>query len=162
MQVSWGHIRARTLGLGVLACCALIAATPVTSARASAASIKQVLKEEIPKIAEEEAKFLEALSEYEKTGDVTPVEESLDANIALLREVRREVAKQGAENKRVRRARREIKRALQRVIGAYRRLKTAFSVKATNPTAAKQKAKAALAAIKRADRELTQAAKLLA
>ena len=133
----------------------------MASAQASGASIKQVLKEDIPKITAEEAKFVSALSEYEKTGDVTPVDESLDANIALLQEVRKEIGTQSAENKRVRRARSEIKRALQRVIGAYRHLKAAFNVKSTNPKAAKKKAKAALKAIGKADKELTQAAKLL-
>ena len=155
------QIGGRVLVLGLLASCALIAAAPVASAQASGASIKQVLKEDIPKITAEEAKFVTALSEYQRTGEVKPVDESLDANIALLQEVRREIGKQSAENKRVRRARSEIKRALQRVIGAYRHLKTAFNVKSTNPKAAHKKAKAALKAIGKADKELTQAAKLL-
>jgi hypothetical protein len=161
MKAVLTQMRGRSLVLGLMAGCALTVVAPVASAQASGASIKQVLGEDIPKIAAEEEKFIAALSEYEKTGDVTAVEESLDANIALLQEVRKEIGEQSAGNKRVRHARSEIKRALERVIGAYRRLKTAFSVKSTNPQAAKKKAKAALKAIGRADRELTQAAKLL-
>jgi hypothetical protein len=161
MKAALTQTRGGTLALGVVACCALIGTAPVASAQASAASIKQVLKEDIPKITAEESKFVTALSEYEKNGDLTPVDEALDANIALLQEVRTEIGKQSAENNRVRRARSEIKRALQRVIGAYRRLKSAFAVKGKNPKAANKKAKAALKAITKADKELTKAAKLL-
>lgn len=139
----------------------LSAIGPVASASASDASIKHVMEIDLPKILNEEAKFTTALSEYEKTGDVTPVESALDSNIEVVRMTRSEIVKQRAQSKRAKSAKAMIKTALARVIRAYRRLKVAFGVKRSNPSAAKKQAKKAVAAIRKADRELVEAALLL-
>jgi hypothetical protein len=159
--VALSKICSRVLIVGLLGSCALVAAGPLATASGSATSIKEVLKNDLPKITAEEGKFLEALAEYEKTGNPEPVESSLDSNIKLLQSVRSEISKQSAGSKRVRTAKLKLRRALGRVIGAYRRLKVAFGVKGSHPKAAKQEAKKALKAIKKADGEMNEAAALL-
>lgn len=159
------HISRRALVLAVMGCCAASGAVttlgPVASASASDASIKQVLGTDLPKITAEEAKFITALAEYEKTGSVAPIDSALESNVAILQTTRTEIARQSAQGKRVKTAKKKLERSLRRVIGAYKRLKVAFDVKKANPNAAKRQARKALAAIKKADGELREAAKLL-
>jgi hypothetical protein len=159
--VALSKICRRVLIAGLLGSCALVGAGPIATASAGAAGIEEVFKKDLPKITADEGKFLEALGEYEKTGNPKSVEASLDSNIKLLRTMRAEIAKQSAGSKRVRTAKAKLRRALGRVIGAYRHLKVAFGVKGSHPRAAKREAKMALRAIKKADGEMNEASALL-
>ena len=155
------HMRSRTLAIGLSGCCAVLAAGPLSPAQASNAGINQVMETAIPKIGAEEQKFINALPEFEKTGDPSSVEAALNSNIKLVRSVRSEVAKQRAEGKRGKKGKAKIKRAFQRIIRAYRNLKVAFGVVHANPKKALKQARKALVADKKADRELEEARALL-
>jgi len=159
------HARRRIRTLAIAGCltasAGTIAAGPVASACASNASLKKVLETDLPKILAEEAKFTGALSEYEKTGDVSTIDAALNSNIEIVLTTRSEIAAQKVLGKSFGIAKAKLEKALARIIRAYRRLKVAFSVKHADPRAAKREAKRAVSAITRADRELLEATVLL-
>ena len=133
----------------------------VASAQASNASIKQVLKRALPQIIEEEGHVVTALGEYKKTGNLTPVDEAVNKNIALLKEIRGKIAKQHASNAKGRRGKTKLERGLMRIARAYKKLETALGLKHTHPAASKKLARKALRAIQKADKELEEGTALL-
>jgi hypothetical protein len=142
-------------------CCVCCAVGPVASASASRSGIIGIVETYVPKIVEAEGKVVSALGEYERTGELTKTDEALNKNIKLLQEMRSKIAAQSAASRRVKRAKHRLEKGLNRVIGAERGLENALTVKHTNPEAAKAEAEKAILAIKRADREISEAEALL-
>lgn len=133
----------------------------LASAQASNASIRQVLKRAVAQILEEEGHVVTALGEYKKTGNLTAVDEAVNKNVALLKEVRAKIAKQHASNARGRRGKTKLERGLTRIARAYKKLEAALGLKHTHPAASKKLARRALRAINKADKEIGEATKLL-
>lgn len=155
------NVRRRTVAPILLLSIAVMSAGFAASAGASNASIKQVLKSALPQIVEEEGRVVTALDEYKKTGNLAPVDEAVNKNVALLKEIRAKIAKQHASNAKGRRGKAKLERGLKRVARAYKKLERALGLKHTHPGASKKLARKALRAIKKADRELEEAVALL-
>jgi hypothetical protein len=155
------HVRRGAIGVLLAVCCACCAVGPVASASASRFGIIAIVETYVPKIVEAEGRVVSALGEYERTGALTKVDEALNQNITLLQEMRSKIAAQSAASKRVKLAKRKLEKGLRRIISAERGLENALAVKHTNPEAAKADTKKAIAAIKRGDKEISEADVLL-
>jgi hypothetical protein len=146
-------------GLAAAACLVLGAAA--TSASASDASIKQVIKGYNPRILVAEGHVVSAIGEYEKTGEPRRVQTALSATIKVLRSLREKIAAQSAGKANVKAGKAKLIKGLTSVILAYQHLSTAFGLKKSSPTAAKEQAKKARLAIRAGRKQLREGLRLL-
>lgn len=148
-----------------VACCLMalvvILAGPVSGASASKASIKAALKSYDGKIDVAEGNTLTAIGEYKTTKNATPVEEAITASVTVLSALRTKISHQSAGPPKVKAAKSKLVKGLEAVIVSYGKLKTAFSLQASNPQAAQAEVTKALAAVKSGRKKLNEAAKLL-
>jgi hypothetical protein len=152
----------RTLRIAV--CVAVLGAVlvaPVSGASASDASIKAVIKSYNSRILVAEGHVLTAIGRYKKSGNPTGVRSALATSIVLFGSLKSKIAAQSASSTRVRAGRAKFEKGLQKVILAYRRLRTAFGEKRARPGAAKAEARKALRAVKAGHEEIVEGVKLL-
>ncbi len=92
---------------------------------------------------------------------MAPVEEAITKSITVIGELRTKVAHQPAGRPKVKKARTLIVKGLGTVMASYEKLKSAFSLKGSDPEAAQAEATKALSAVKAARKELVAGLKLL-
>lgn len=155
----------RKLGTGRVALCAVVLGGvlvgPVSSAAASNASIKAVIKSYDSKILVAEGHAVAAIGEFDKSGNPSGADAALRKSIAVLSSLKSKIAKQSASSSRGRAGKTKFERGLQLIVVAYRHLETAFGERKANPQAAKAEAKQALLEVKAGSKELGEGAKLL-
>jgi hypothetical protein len=147
-----------------LACFAVLGTVligPVTSASASDASIKALIKSYDAKIITSEGHLLTAIGEYKTSRNPEGVVNALDKAVGVLRSLKTKIASQSAASTRVKQGKADLVKGLQAVIVAYGHLKVAFGEKAGSPSAAKENAERAILAVKKGRVELVEGLKLL-
>ncbi len=136
-------------------------AGPVAGASASAGSIKAAVRSYSSRIDVAEGDVLTAIGTYKTSHVAAPVEEAIAKSETVLSGLRAKVARQPAARPRVKKARSLIVKGLGTLIFSYGKLKTAYSLDASNTEAAKAEATKALAAVKAGRKELLTGVKLL-
>jgi hypothetical protein len=134
---------------------------PVTTASASAGSIRAAIKSETPTILVDEGHFLTALGEYKASGNPAAVQAALTATITSVHSLESKIAAQPAVRPRVKRGKAKLEKGLQAIVVAYERLNTAFGEHTVSPEAAKAETKKALIAVKKGGKALNEGMKLL-
>lgn len=140
---------------------ALALAGPVSGAAASAAGIRQVFARYAGRILVAEGHVVEAIEKYKSTREAAPVTTAIEESRTVLSELRRKIEAQSAPRPKVRRAKHDIVAGLGGIVAGYASLSTAFSEQASDEQAAKAEATAALATVKKAQKELQAGLKLL-
>jgi hypothetical protein len=136
-------------------------AGPVAGAQASAKGIKHALRAYSGKVLTAEGQVVSAEGEYQSTKNPAPVLAAIDGSVKVLGELRSAVEHQSASKPKIKQAKHLVIAGLSGVIGAYARLKTAFSEKSVDEATAKAEATKALLATKAAKKDLKKAAELL-
>ncbi len=140
---------------------ALAIAGPVSDAAASGAGIKRAIKSYEGKILVAEGHLLSAEGTYKATKVAAPVVAALEENVKVLTQLRSAVARQSAARPKIKQAKHLVLAGIGSLLTAYEKLKTAFSEKTVNETAAKAEAEKAVLAARTAKLDLRRAGKLL-
>lgn len=148
-----------------VACCLIVLAGalagPVAGASATKGSIRAALKSYSGKLAVAEGHTLTAAGEFKTTKNATPVTEAITESISVLSALRTKIAGQSAVAPKVKMAKSKLLKGLAAVIGAYEKLKSAYSLKSSSPEAAQTEAEKALVAVKSGRKQLNEASRLL-
>jgi hypothetical protein len=155
---------ARVRTVRAIACAVVLGAAlggSISSASASDASIKSVIKSYGSRILLAEGHVLTALGEYKKTGNPREVTTTIGKSIVVLRSLKSALGAQSASSPKVSEGKVKFEKGLKGVIVAYQHLKTAFGEKKARPRAAKRQARKALKSIDEASGELKEGAKLI-
>lgn len=132
-----------------------------SSASASDASIKKVIKTYNPKILVAEGHVISAIGEFRKNSNAGPVESALTASINVFKSLKSKIAGQPAVSPNVKKGKLKLLKGLTAVISAYQHLKVAFAIKAVSQAAATEQALKAETAVHKGRKELHEGLQLL-
>ncbi len=155
------RLRRRAVALILPVSLALVATAPVSSARASDASIKRVLKTYVAKLLVDEVQVATALKEFEKTGKTGKIDAAISRSIAGWKGLGTKIAKQKASTAKGKKAKAKLERAPKRIANAYKTLKVALGLKHSHVKKALKEAHKAERATNKARKELEEAEALL-